>query len=301
MLSPCSRLRCLLVLLLDLLHIRNRSRPIKQLCDLFQASSLRLGEEDIRDGQEYGQETAKYDVILPPDILHADWVHKGRNDQRHVDAQQLAGDALAPQTVRPQLRRVRHQERRVRDVVVEIEGKQAHDNDDAGCAVARVVVDGAARRPDDVRRQHAHAGPDEQRAPADAVHQDGGGERGAEVEDLEQPVDQGLVERVGDADGVEDEGQVVRHHADAVPLREGAQADGYEETFAVSGRGDEGGPGGRLGGLLEADGRGDLGDFADDERAGVVAARVVAGEDCLGFGGAFLGDEPSVAALFVSF
>jgi hypothetical protein len=53
---------------------------------------------------------------------------------------------------------------------------------------------------------------------------------------LEQTVDQRLHERVCNADGVQDQRQVVANDANTVPLSEGSETDHNEEPLSVSGR-----------------------------------------------------------------
>ena len=67
---------------------------------------------------------------------------------------------------------------------MEEEGEKADDDDDAGGLRARLRVDGAAGRPDDVGDEHADAAPGEQRAAAQAIDEEGCGKGGGEVEDL---------------------------------------------------------------------------------------------------------------------
>lgn len=76
------------------LPVGDRSRAIEDLCNFFQAATLGLREEEVGDGKEDGQQTAKHDVIVPANVLHANGVAKCRNHKRTVDGQQLASESL---------------------------------------------------------------------------------------------------------------------------------------------------------------------------------------------------------------
>lgn len=89
-----------------------------------------------------------------------------------------------PQRKRQNLRAIAHQERGVRDIVVEVEGEEADNDDDTCGRGARGGVDGAAGRPNDVGDEHAEAAPVEEGASAEAVDEEGCAEGCGEVEDL---------------------------------------------------------------------------------------------------------------------
>lgn len=89
--------------LLDLFDIRHDARTIEQLGNFLQTVALGLGKQGEGDGQEDGEQAAVDDVVAPANVVHADGVDKGHDDERAVDAQQLARDALGPQAVGEQL------------------------------------------------------------------------------------------------------------------------------------------------------------------------------------------------------
>jgi hypothetical protein len=239
------------MLLFRVLPVNLSARSVKDLRDLFQAPALCLGEDHVRDGQEDNKKTTKDNIVLPAKVLHTNWVHESRNYQRAVDGQQFASDALGSKRIREDLSGVRHQERGICDIVVEVEREETHDDDVAGRLVVLLVVDSRARRPDDVGDQHPDAAPDEQGAATQTVDEEGCTKGGGEVEDLKQPVDERLVEGVGDADGVEHKREVVADNTcgrvssvakcyrglyltDSVPLGESTQTHGDKKAFAVA-------------------------------------------------------------------
>ena len=229
-------------------------RSIEHFRNLLQTVSLRFREQEERHHEENRQQNAEHNIVVPADVVQCDRVDEGEDDQRAVHGQQLDCETFAAERVGEDLSWVAQEERSVGDVVVEEEDEDEGDDDDA-CGLGAVLVeDGGAGGPDDEGDEHAGAGPDKERAAAEPVDEECGADGGAEVEDLEYAVDQGLGVWVGDADSVEDERQVVADNGNAVPLCKAADADGDEGSFAVAGGGDKSGPFGGFGFLLELDG-----------------------------------------------
>jgi len=127
--------------------------------------------------------------------------------------------------------------------------EEIDENEDNYCQPCRMrsrdVEYCRAGSPDHERHEHACTRPQEQRPAAETVDEERCRRRRPKVENLENSVDQGLSIRILHTDGVEDEGQVIRHDGDAIPLSEGADADGDESSLAVSGCRDKTGPLGR--------------------------------------------------------
>lgn len=196
--------------------VRRGHRSVKYLRDLLKRVALRLREEEPSDGEGEDVEAAEEGVVVPPDIVERDRVDKGQDDERPIHREQLHRQALAAQRVGEYLRRIAKQERRVGNIVVEVEEEDKGDDGAAQGGGFDAVEDGGAGRPDDEGDEHANAGPEKQRAAAEAVHEQGCARCDGEVEDLKQAVDQGLRVGIRDADGVEDEGEIVRHDSDAL-------------------------------------------------------------------------------------
>lgn len=119
---------------------------------------------------------------------------------------------------------------------MEVEHKETDNDNNAGRLASRVGVDSRAGRPDDVGDEHADTRPEKKGASAKTVDQEGCTQSGRKVEDLEEAVDEGLVKGIRDADGVEDEREVVGDDADTVPLRKDAREDSNQGALPVTRR-----------------------------------------------------------------
>ncbi|KAG7835823.1 hypothetical protein KL942_004993 [Ogataea angusta] len=258
-------------------------------------SRLPLGfrVEHIGVDHESTENTAEHDVITPANAVHGDRVAERRNQQSTVHSHQLNSDALGTQMVREDLRRIRQQQRRVRNVIVEVIDEDEPENGTAVLFGAGLGKFRRASRPDDVRDQHANAREQKQRSAAESVHHEGACHRSHEIEDLQQTIDQRLHVGRGDADGVENEREVVRDNGDSVPLRADTDAERDVRSSPVSGRLHKVQPSG-LGGLfLHVERLDDLCHLDVDQRQRVVAVGVVFDKNAAGLGNSSLGHEPS--------
>ena len=75
-------------------HHRPCSRSVKDLRNFLQTMSFRLWKDKESDKHNDDQETAKDDVIMPPDVVQRNGVHKGEEHQGSVDGEQFCGQAL---------------------------------------------------------------------------------------------------------------------------------------------------------------------------------------------------------------
>lgn len=163
------------------------------------------------------------------------------------------------------------------DIVVEVVDEQTDHHHNAGSTGSGVGIDRRTCRPHNIGTQHADAAPEEQGPAAETIDEESGRERRAKVEDLEQPVDQGLVVGRRDADRVEHQRQVVRDHADAVPL--GKHADAYHDRgpLSVAWRRHESAPPRCFRLPLLLDRLDDLGQFSRHEGCGLLAGKCLTG------------------------
>jgi hypothetical protein len=69
-------------------------RTVKDFSNLLKTSTLGFREKQICDHQEHSQQTAKDNIILVANVLHANWVAKSGNDQGRVNCKELAGESL---------------------------------------------------------------------------------------------------------------------------------------------------------------------------------------------------------------
>lgn len=119
----------------------------------------------------------------------------------------------------------------------------------------------------------------EEHSSTKTIHKQSRGRRPNQVPDLEACGDEGLIIDGSDADGVEDDGQVVRNHAVARPLRESSQTNADEQAMAVARGSPQISPSRvLLSFLLGLDGLLDLCHFEFDQRASDVAASVKASQ-----------------------
>jgi len=175
--------------------------------------------------------------------------------------------------------------------------EEIHENEDNNRQTrgfrARVIEDGGAGGPDDEGDEHADARPEEECSAAESVDQECSRNGSPEVEDLENTIDQSLRVRVFDAHCIEHECKIVRDYGNAIPLREGADADSYEGSFAVSRGCDKRRPFCVGGLLLQFNGVLDFCHLEFDQCVAGVAAGVVLGEYVSSFLNLAVGDEPS--------
>ncbi|KAG7876636.1 hypothetical protein KL938_004248 [Ogataea parapolymorpha] len=278
---------------LGIVHQRNGIFAVKHTRNLLQRIALGFWVEHIGVDHESTENTAEHNVIAPANAVHGDRVAERRNQQSTVHTKQFNGDALGTQMVREDLCWIRQKQRRVRNVIVEIIDKDEPENGTAVLFGARLRKLRRARRPDDVRNQHANAREQKQRSAAESVHHKGACHRSHEIENLEQAVDQRLHIGGGDADGVENERKVVGNNGDSIPLRTDTDTERDVRSFSVSGRPDKVQPP-RLGGLfLQVERLDDLCHFDVDQRQLVVTVGVVLDEDAASLRNSSLGDQPS--------
>ncbi|KAG7877997.1 hypothetical protein KL905_004471 [Ogataea polymorpha] len=195
--------------------------------------------------------------------------------------------------VREDLCWIRQEQWRVRNVIVEIIDEDEPENGTAVLFGASLRKLCRARRPDDVRYQHANSREQKQGSAAKSVHHKGTCHRSQEIKDLEQAVDQRLHIGGGDADCVENKREVVRNNGDSIPLRTDTDAERDVSSFPVSGRPDKVQPPG-LGCLfLQVERLDDLCHFDVDQWQLVVAVGVVLDEGGASLRNSSLGDQPS--------
>jgi hypothetical protein len=144
---------------------------------------------------------------------------------------------------------------------------------------ARSLVESELGRAHRLQREeddHADGRRDEQEATASTLDHEGSADGECQVPDLQNAVDEELNGRVGDADGVENLVEVVRHETVAGPLREEREGDDDAHALEVTRRSEQrlvanvGGDG-----AVEVDLSLDLLELVAHERVLLVAVGVV--------------------------
>lgn len=150
------RLASIAQLALGVCVIGNSTRPVENLCDLFEGVALCLGENEVGDCQEDDQEATDCelsvgrphtgvlthiqrpltdDVIPPADVLEPDGVHESGDDEGAVDGQKLARKALrsAKWSVGPPSKTFTP----LKHTLAKTEGSQSSKTSAAGCSRCR--------------------------------------------------------------------------------------------------------------------------------------------------------------------
>ena len=110
------------------------------------------------------------------------------------------------------------------------------EEDDDGYTKATALSRGKdcrARCEDDECPQHANTRKEPESTTTSTVDHDRSKNGGEEVEDLQNAVDQGLMERIGDANGVEDKGQVIRDDTASRPLGDHGNEKCHSKSLSV--------------------------------------------------------------------
>ena len=81
-------------LLLGRLCVHNRTRTIEDLCDLLKTTPLSLWKDEICDREGNSQQAAEDDVVLVANVLHADGVTEGCNDQGRIYCEKLTSKSF---------------------------------------------------------------------------------------------------------------------------------------------------------------------------------------------------------------
>ena len=173
-------------------------------------------------------------IVFPSQGAQRDRVHVLVEDERERDDKVEEAESFGAEVEREDLDRVRDGERTERERVRRRKEKDEHN-------------DGVARRDRPMLRilcktdrlrhvaQHHQTGrgEDEDSTP-ETVHGVRGVQSREETPDLDGAVDDELSARIGDADLVQDFGEVVREETVAGPLGEEGHGDDDAHTFAVS-------------------------------------------------------------------
>lgn len=150
-------------------------------------------------------------------MCHRNRVHKlPENKPRHGDGDREREPATA-QRVRVNFNRVRVRHGRVPDREEKRENEDERQHRAAILWIFILRERGVQSRPDDETAAHARRRDEPESASSDPVNERRGRDRAEPVPDLQQPVHQRLRRRVGDADGVQDEGEIVGNHRVAGP------------------------------------------------------------------------------------
>lgn len=195
-------------------------------------ATARLDNEEVAVDDLEGEEHAEDDVVLPVELGHGDGVDVLVEDERGVDGHLHRHETLGTNAEGQNLDRVGNEERRHGNVVESVE--QEDEGDDTVTSVlvgvegntllrvtvvvnetlglklgGRVAVDSGADRPADERDKHTASRGQEEEATTNAVDSESSHNGPEVVVDLEDTVDESLVTSRGDANGLEDNSEVV--------------------------------------------------------------------------------------------
>ena len=137
--------------------------------NFLQRVSLCLREEEPRNSKDHSIKAAKKDIVMPSNVFQRDRIDKGQYNQRSVDTQQIDSNTLAACRVGEYFRGIAQQQRRVGDVVVEVEDEDKANDCVAQGGVLRLLEKRGADRPDDEGYQHADRRPQKKSSPAEIV------------------------------------------------------------------------------------------------------------------------------------
>jgi hypothetical protein len=76
------------------LRIHNCTWPVEDLSDLLETTTFGFREVEVCDREEDGQQAAEDDVVLISNVLHADGIAEGCDDQGGVDREKLTGKSF---------------------------------------------------------------------------------------------------------------------------------------------------------------------------------------------------------------
>lgn len=179
------------------------------------------------------------------------------------------------------LDRVRHK-KAAESQVVEDEEDEDEDNDClSSCAVSMLGILRGSDGLDDEGDEHADCGRQEQRPAANLVNEEADAHSRDQLDDGQVPIDLQLRLAVGNADGLQHTGKVVRHQRVTRPLREQPKAHQNQQAMAISRRGPQLAPARLLELLLQRNRLLDLVELDSHQLAGLVALRMVLVHDLL--------------------
>ena len=182
---------------------------IEQSTSLLERTALCLccPEPDV---DQFEDEPARVDeVVLPLEGIECDGVGVLIEDDGTHDGEIHDGQTLCADEERQDFDGVGDEEGGVGDGVETVEDEDEGEEGTACSDVLGILVGSGHGGDDGVRDKHACGGDDEERATTGALNVHGGGDGDDKVVDGEDTVYQGLVIGVGDADTVEDLGEVV--------------------------------------------------------------------------------------------
>jgi hypothetical protein len=266
---------------------------IEQGGGLFERTSLGLGGPEP-DVDQFDDEPAAVDeVVLPPEGLEGDGVGVLIEDDGTHDGEIHDGETLGADEEGQDLDGVGDEEGSVGDGVETVEDEDEGEEGAACTDVLGILVGSGHGGDDGVGDQHTSGGDDEEGATTGAFDVQGGGDGDDEVVDGEDTVDEGLIVGVGDADTVEDLGEVVRDKTVSRPLGEDTNADDDPHAATISGSAEEIEPADASSLSLESKSLLDFIVLEGDERVRDVTVCVPSGDDVLGLFITTLVDQPT--------
>jgi hypothetical protein len=138
-------------------NLRHCVWAVENLRNLLETVAACFRKEEVRDSEEYDKKAAEDNVVPPRDVLEADWVDEGGDDEGSINGEEFACQTFGSDAVRKDFGAVSHKEGCVGDIVMEEEGEEAHNDDNAGGLGACLSIDSGARGPNDVGDQHSNA------------------------------------------------------------------------------------------------------------------------------------------------
>lgn len=159
-------------------------------------------------------------VVLPSDGGQSDGISVLIEDERERDGEVEHGETLGTELERQDLDGVRDDKGRVRNIVSTIVEEDECDDCVGGRVVSGDGVTGGGDGLATEEQEHADVGGEEESTTTGPVADETTDDGDDEVVDLEDTVDQVLGSGVGDADRVQDLGEVVGDETVAGPLRE---------------------------------------------------------------------------------
>lgn len=270
------------------------ARAIEDLCNLFQSATLRFRNPEVDCEHHDEQDGAENDVVSPAQVFHGDWIEELSADEAEICSDKVDRHSSASQGIREDLGGVRDGQRSPGNVVEEIVDEDESQDRASQPLIVGLRKLGVQHRPSNVGKKHAGRANQEQRTATNAVDQEGAAaDRHDPVEDLQHTIDECLMGRRRDSNGVENEGQVIGQDAAAIPLGEKRDEKSQRRAMAVGTSSDQLEVAGRvLAGLFQFQRLGDFIQLELDQGRIFIATRVVFGQDTPGFFFLLIGHEP---------
>jgi hypothetical protein len=232
-------------------------------------------------------------VVLPRNVVERNGVDVGVEEERNVDHGEHVAHTLGTERIGQNFNGVTNKETRPRHVV---ESVVQEDHKDDGTSVGLDLGGFEAlgeNGPDDKGHAHSSGGDEEKRATSELVDEKAHGDGNETVPDVQNTVDLELHVGVGDTDGVEHTGDIVRDETVARPLGEQTSREQDKKPVAIALGLEKLEPASLLSLLLNGDGLLDLLILEHDEFVFSVAFGVKLGKDGKGALGLALGDVPT--------